>query len=80
MSRSMETRDRAHQPVVAGRYDAPAGGGRFQIDRLPIGVFLVDRRRIALRSAPHRVGYEDVSRFGRHFKRRFGATPGAARS
>lgn len=28
----------------------------------------------------HRVGYQDVSRFGQHFKRRFGVTPGAARS
>lgn len=27
----------------------------------------------------HRVGYADVSRFGKHFKRRYGAAPSAAR-
>lgn len=46
----------------------------------------IDRARVLLRTTKltvaeiaWRVGYEDVSRFGRHFKRQVGATPAAYR-
>jgi AraC family transcriptional regulator len=45
------------------------------------------RAQVLLRSSQlpvaeiaYRVGYEDVSRFGQHFKRHTGATPGAFRA
>jgi AraC family transcriptional regulator len=36
--------------------------------------------RLAVAEIAHRVGYDDLSRFGQHFKRQVGATPGAFRA
>jgi AraC family transcriptional regulator len=36
--------------------------------------------RLAVAEIAHRVGYDDLSRFGQHFKRQVGTTPGAWRA
>lgn len=44
--------------------------------RLDKAATLLKQTTLPIASIAHRVGYQDVSRFGQHFKRRFGMTPG----
>ena len=48
--------------------------------RLARAKVLLKTTKLPVAEIAHRVGYEDVSRFGRHFKRAFAATPGALRA
>lgn len=49
-------------------------------ERLETAMALLRTTRLSVAEIAFRVGYQDVPRFGRHFKRRFGQTPGAARA
>lgn len=49
-------------------------------ERLTHAKVLLRTTRLPVAEIAHRVGYQDVSRFGQHFKRQFGATPGSIRS
>ncbi len=49
-------------------------------ERLEAAKRLLQTTQLSVAEIAFRVGYADVSRFGQHFKRRFGATPGAARA
>lgn len=49
-------------------------------ERLERAKLLLRTTQLPVAEVAHRVGYEDVSRFGRRFKRRFSATPGSVRS
>lgn len=40
---------------------------------------LLKSTKLSIAEIAHRVGYEDVSRFGQHFRRQFGMTPAAFR-
>jgi len=48
-------------------------------ERLETALVLLRTTRLPIAEIAHRVGYADGPRFARHFRRRFGATPGAAR-
>ncbi|MEO1291729.1 MAG: AraC family transcriptional regulator [Pseudomonadota bacterium] len=48
-------------------------------ERLALARVLLRTTALPVAEIAHRVGYEDVSRFGQHFKRQFGATPGSLR-
>ncbi|MEM1312930.1 MAG: AraC family transcriptional regulator [Pseudomonadota bacterium] len=48
-------------------------------ERLEMAMVLLRTTRLPVAEIAHRVGYGDAPRFGRHFRRRFGTTPGAAR-
>lgn len=48
-------------------------------ERMKLAAVLLRTTRLPVAEIAYRVGYEDVSRFGEHFKRGHGATPGAAR-
>lgn len=48
-------------------------------ERLSRAKVLLQTTGLTVSEVAHRVGYEDVSRFGQHFKRTFGATPAQAR-
>lgn len=48
-------------------------------ERLALAKVLLRTTALPVSDVAHRVGYADVSRFSKHFKRTFGATPGAAR-
>ena len=48
-------------------------------ERLETALVLLRTTRLPVAEVAHRVGYGDVPRFGQHFRRRFGTTPGAAR-
>lgn len=48
-------------------------------ERLARAKVLLQTTQLPVAEVAHRVGYEDVSRFGQHFKRHFGATPGSVR-
>ncbi len=47
--------------------------------RLDRAAVLLRTTRLSVAEIAYRVGYNDLSRFGRHFKRRFGTTPAALR-
>ncbi len=47
--------------------------------RLETAQALLKSTKLSIAEIAHRVGYEDVSRFGQHFRRQFGMTPGAFR-
>ena len=47
--------------------------------RLDRASVLLRTTRLTVAEIAYRVGYNDLSRFGRHFKRRFGTTPAALR-
>lgn len=48
--------------------------------RMEKAAVLLRTTALTVAEVAYRVGYEDVSRFGQHFKRRFGATPAAFRT
>ncbi len=48
-------------------------------ERLETSLVLLRTTRLSVAQIAYRVGYNDVARFGQHFKRRFRRTPGAAR-
>lgn len=48
-------------------------------ERLEMARTLLRTTRLSVAEVAYRVGYNDVPRFGMHFKRRFGTTPGASR-
>jgi len=48
--------------------------------RLERALVLLRTTDLPVAEVAHRVGYNDLSRFGQHFKRRFGRTPGQARA
>ncbi|MEM8820120.1 MAG: AraC family transcriptional regulator [Pseudomonadota bacterium] len=48
-------------------------------ERLEAALALLRTTRLSVAEVAFRVGYNDVPRFGQHFKRRFGRTPAAAR-
>ena len=48
-------------------------------ERLSLAKILIETTRLPIAEIAHRVGYGDVSRFGQHFKRRYGATPASFR-
>jgi AraC family transcriptional regulator len=48
--------------------------------RLEHALVLLRTTDLPVAEVAHRVGYNDVPRFGQHFKRRFGKTPGQARA
>ncbi|MEM7488442.1 MAG: AraC family transcriptional regulator, partial [Pseudomonadota bacterium] len=49
-------------------------------ERLETALVLLRTTRLTVAEVAYRVGYGDVPRFGQHFRRRFGTTPGAARN
>jgi AraC family transcriptional regulator len=49
-------------------------------ERIDAAKVLLTTTRLPVAEIAHRVGYEDVSRFGQHFKRATGATPAAFRA
>lgn len=49
-------------------------------ERLEAAKVLLTTTRLPIAEIAHRVGYEDVSRFGQHFKRATGITPAAFRT
>ena len=49
-------------------------------ERLAHARLLLRTTALPIAEIAHRTGYGDVSRFSKHFKRQFGATPGAIRS
>jgi len=49
-------------------------------ERMDVAAVLLRTTRLPVAEVAHRVGYEDASRFGRHFARRHGATPGSYRA
>jgi AraC family transcriptional regulator len=48
--------------------------------RLRLAAVLLRTTRLPVAEIAYRVGYEDVSRFGEHFKREHGATPASLRA
>jgi AraC family transcriptional regulator len=48
--------------------------------RIETAQALLKTTSLAVAEVAHRVGYEDLSRFGQHFKRQVGTTPGAYRA
>ncbi|MEM6487734.1 MAG: AraC family transcriptional regulator [Pseudomonadota bacterium] len=48
-------------------------------ERLETALALLRTTRLSVAEVAYRVDYADVPRFGQHFKRRYGTTPGAAR-
>ena len=48
-------------------------------ERLESAVVLLRTTRLSVAEVAHRAGYNDVPRFGQHFKRRFGTTPAKVR-
>lgn len=48
--------------------------------RLELASILLRTTKLGVAEIAWRVGYQDLSRFGQHFKRRFGATPAAFRA
>lgn len=49
-------------------------------ERLDLAMMLLKTTALPVAEIAHRVGYEDVSRFGKHFKRHFNNTPGSVRA
>jgi AraC family transcriptional regulator len=49
-------------------------------ERIDAAKVMLRTTKLAVGEIAHRVGYEDVSRFGQHFKRATGATPAAFRA
>lgn len=48
--------------------------------RLDLASVLLRTTKLSVAEIAWRVGYQDLSRFGQHFKRKFGCTPGAFRA
>ena len=48
--------------------------------RLDLASVLLKTSELTVAEIAYRVGYQDLSRFGQHFKRKFGATPAAFRA
>ncbi|MEM9813270.1 MAG: AraC family transcriptional regulator [Pseudomonadota bacterium] len=48
-------------------------------ERLETAMVMLRTTRLSVSEVAYRTGYGDVPRFGQHFRRRFGITPGAAR-
>ncbi|NKW92087.1 helix-turn-helix transcriptional regulator [Rhodobacteraceae bacterium R_SAG9] len=48
--------------------------------RLELASILLKTSELTVADVAYRVGYQDLSRFGQHFKRKFGATPAAFRA
>lgn len=49
-------------------------------ERMKLAKVLLQTTKLSIHAVAHRAGYEDVSRFGQHFRRHVGTTPAAFRS